>query len=111
MKLNVKTIAGAVGGVAVGFFLINSKNPFILAALGVAGGLVAHNFIKTKSDLIAEAESKSKENLKAIEDDINASLREKSNVEGAKFNPETGYIMPTGKVKEIKPKDLMDLTM
>jgi hypothetical protein len=111
MKLDVKTIGGVGGGVALGYFVFKTKNPLILIALGVGGGLIASQVFKTKADKSQDAD-------KALEaqiiEDINNNLdtgEDSSSVEGMSFNPNVGYITPHGTVVEQNPQEFMDLSL
>jgi len=111
LKIDAKTLIGAGGGVAVGFLLLKSKNPLVLMALGIGGGIIASQ-IKTKADKRREAENMSEDYLEKIKMDIDETLNqddESSSVEGVAFNPTVGYMTPYGTLEEDNPMEFMDI--
>jgi hypothetical protein len=123
-NIDIKTIAGVGAGVALGFFVLKSKSPFLLIALGVAGGAIAKYAIKTKGEKIKDAEKKVAEQAKMAVIDIEESIvtdlakdgeaehedAEKSSAEGMKFNKNVGYITPDGTVDEHDASQYMDIS-
>lgn len=111
IKIDAKTIIGAGSGVAIGFFLLKTKNPIALIALGVGGGLIASQ-IKTRNEKIKEVEMNSENYLDKIKEDIDETLSEdegNSSAEGVSFNPTVGYMTPHGTIEEQNPVEFMDI--
>jgi F0F1-type ATP synthase assembly protein I len=108
--INIKTIAGVGVGVAIGHFALKSKNPLILIALGIGGGILA-NMYKTKAEKEeAELEAKAQRLLAEVSNDLDVNDEElQSDVEGIRFNPTVGYFTPYGSVDETNPSDYMDV--
>lgn len=112
-NIDIKTIGGVAGGVALGYFALNIKNPFALIAIGVGGGFLANKFIKTRSELIAKADESSKERLALIQNDIKKTMvtndAPTDTPESISFNPTVGYFTPHGTVEEDYPAQTMDI--
>ena len=112
--LNIKTVAGAGLGVALGYFAFKSKKPLVLMAFGIGGGILSHHLLKSREEKIVDAESNAKLYLQNINEDITATITsDNSEGDGEKmrFNPEVGYITPYGTVKEDNAGEYMDITM
>jgi len=103
--LNLKIIAGVGVGVAVGHFVVKTKNPLILIAFGIGGGVLA-NMIKTDTEKKQEDEEKVRELLQEISQDEDGV----SDFSGAEFNPTVGYFTPKGTVEETNPSDYLDVS-
>jgi len=135
--INVKTISGVVVGVAVGHFVIKSRSVLFLTAMGFAGGLIAHHFLKPKASssktpsktlsklsLTPIEEEKSKTFLRKVDDSISDELDvenedvasdEMENFYGEnremQFDESLGYKSPYKKeLKFEKPNDFMDIS-
>jgi hypothetical protein len=111
IKIDTKMLIGAGGGVAIGFLLLKSKNPLVLMALGIGGGIIASQF-KTKEEKIKAIEDSSVDYLEKIKEDIDESLDlgdETSSAEGISFNPRVGYMTPHGQIHEENPVEFMDI--
>lgn len=110
--LNFKTVVGAGVGVAVGYFAFKSKKPLVLMAFGVGGGILSSHLLKSKEEKVVIAEEESEMYLQNIQEDVDATLNS-DNAQGGgeqmRFNPEVGYITPTGTVKEDNAGEYMDI--
>lgn len=111
--INVKNIAGVGVGLALGHFVFKSKSPLVLVAFGLGGGILAHHLLKSKSQTTAQVNQDTNNYLQQVSEDVNATLNnvsdEASSVEGIKFNPKYGYMMPYGTIEEDNPSEFMDI--
>ena len=110
--LNFKTVVGAGVGVAVGYFAFKSKKPLVLMAFGVSGGILSSHLLKSRQEKIEIAEQESEMYLQNIQEDVDATISSDNSEGGGekmRFNPEVGYITPTGTVKEDNAGEYMDI--
>lgn len=111
--LNIKNIAGVGAGVVLGHFVFKSKNPLVLMAFGLGGGIIAHTIFKNRQQKINANESNVKDYMEQVSTDVEATFNPVNDAEkksGAKFNPEVGYITPYGEVQEDNPYEYMDVS-
>ena len=111
--LNIKNIAGVGAGVVLGHFVFKSKNPLVLMAFGIGGGIVAHTIFKNRQQKIDKTNADVKDYMEQVSTDVEATLNPLNNAQqksGMKFNPEVGYITPYGVVEEDNPYEYMDVS-
>jgi hypothetical protein len=111
--LNIKNVAGVGAGVVLGHFVFKSKNPLVLMAFGLGGGIVAHTMFKNRQQKIDANESNVKDYMEQVSTDVEATFNPINDAEkksGEKFNPEVGYITPYGEVEEDNPYEYMDVS-
>lgn len=111
--INIKNVAGVGVGVALGHFVFKSKNPLVLMAFGLGGGIIAHTMIKTNSEKKANVKKATDNYLESVSRDVEATLNtgmdNPSDKGGLAFNKEVGYITPYGEVDEENPTEFMDI--
>lgn len=109
--LNVKNIAGVGAGVLIGHYAFKSKNPLVLMAFGLGGGIIAHNILKSRQQKIDKNSAEVKDYMEQVSADVDATLvTDEKPKSGEAFNPEVGYITPYGQVQEENPKEFMDIS-
>ena len=112
--LSIKNIAGVGAGVVVGHFVFKSKNPLVLMAFGLGGGIIAHTVLKNRQQKIDANDSNVKDYMEQVSTDVEAtispSIEDAEQKSGMKFNPEVGYITPYGEVEEDNPYEYMDVS-
>lgn len=109
-NISLKTIAGVGAGVAIGHFAFKAKNPLVLMAFGVGGGILSYHLLKEKGAKISEAEVT--DYIVETNKDIEATLvvdEPKLQPETIKFNPTVGYPTPQGEVHENSGSEFMDI--
>jgi len=104
MKVQTKEIVGVAAGLAFGALVLNSKNIFVLMALGVAGGLIAHN---VKFKYVKDGETIIDTESEQVEDESSEFYGENKEME---FNKTIGYHTPNGVLEATEPKDFMDIS-
>ncbi len=108
--MNLKNIAGVGTGVILGHFVFKSKNPLVLMAFGLGGGIIAHTLIKNRQQKIDNTQKEVKDYMEQVETDVEATIKTSKPKSGEAFNPEVGYITPYGKVEEDNPREYMDVS-
>ena len=108
--INIKNIAGVGVGVALGHFVFKSKNPLVLMAFGLGGGIIAHKMLLNRTQKIDKNSAEVQEYLEQVETDVDATMTSSKPKSGEAFNPEVGYITPYGQVEEDNPREYMDVS-
>jgi hypothetical protein len=108
--INIKNIAGVGAGVVLGRFVFKSKNPLVLMAFGLGGGIVAHTMLKNRNQKIEQNNANVKEYMEQVQADVEATVVPSKPKSGEAFNPEVGYITPFGEVEEDNPREFMDVS-
>ena len=108
--INLKNIAGVGTGVLLGHFVFKSKNPLVLMAFGLGGGIVAHTMLKSRQQKIDSNSQNVKDYMEQVETDVEATIVPTKPKSGEAFNPEVGYITPFGQVEEDNPREYMDVS-
>lgn len=108
--INIKNIAGVGVGVALGHFVFKSKNPLVLMAFGIGGGILAHNLLKNRQQKIEKTNAEVKDYMEQVSADVEATITPTKPKSGEAFNPEVGYITPYGVVDEDNPAEYMDIS-
>lgn len=100
MKINAKTFAGVGVGLVAGYFLIKSKKPLYIGAMGLAGGILAN--------LILNRDTEKKQITESITENTTVSDDETSNFESIEDLKEVSTI---ANVNQTSPKDYFDLDL
>jgi hypothetical protein len=108
--INIKNIAGVGAGVVIGSFVFKSKNPLVLMAFGIGGGIVAHTLLKNRQQKVDKTNSEVQNYMEQVSSDVEATITPTKPKSGEAFNPEVGYIMPFGEVQEDNPREYMDIS-
>lgn len=131
--VTIKSVGGVIVGIAVGQFILKSKNILFLTAMGLAGGIIAYNLSKQKGSSSTRKSTKSASPnktdtftfIKKVEDsisdelDVNNEDLEESNEpmeyfygenKEMQFDESLGYKSPYSTQLEFeKPSDFMDI--